>query len=460
MILGTAELIGFFPPTWLIFVVGFFLASGIFAVGIWAWVAGHQQHASQLLTGAMVAFAILIVQLMIDARSHREGELRQEQADREGLLLLLGRQNDLSGVDLRKKDLAGSYLNGKVLNDADLSDARLGGARLVGAKLVSADLRGADLHDAHLDRSDLRQANLSGAQLDHAWLLGAKLDAATLSRRTVKGKLVPTTLIGAHLENAFLRADLQYAVLTGARLDGAHLAPANLSHASLAGADLSHADLRGAILTDVDLQETKHLDKALDLSFAVYNRNTHWPDGLEWPGLEKTCPRAVCRLGEKEIHRFPPQMRTLQARLQKLTDELHCPPGWHTDPSNPFVLRVVSARGIAEFQIRAQDVGNTTPRTWAALDKEKNHVERLPDIHATLGDTYAERYSRNSTSTPSQEVAVYQVDKGQGFRYSSSSSAALFPLFQRDFATLFLAVGIHGSLFHELDGERSAACNG
>jgi uncharacterized protein YjbI with pentapeptide repeats len=456
---GASALFGFLPPSWLIFVVGIILAGGIFAIGVWAWTIGEREHASRLVTGAMVAFAVLVVQLMIEARAHHEGQLRQQQADREGLLLLLGRQNDLSGVDLRKKDLAGSYLNGKILNDADLSDAVLGTARLVDAKLVSADLRGADLQFADLDGSDLRQADLSGAKLKGASLRGAKLDAATLGRRRVKGKLVPADLTGAHLQHAFLSADLQYANLTGANLEGAHLAPANLSHAMLAGANFWHADLRGAILSDVDLRKTRHLDDPLDLSYAVYNRNTHWPAGLEWPGLRKTCP-GVCQLGEKPIARFPPKMRALEARLQKLTDELHCPPGWHTDPSNPFVLRVVSARGIAEFQITARDVGRTTPGQWASYDKAKSDVHPLPDVNARLGSTYAERYSRGSASSPREEVAVYQVIKGQGFRYATSASAALFPLFERDFSTLFLGVGIHGTLFHELAGERSAGCNG
>jgi hypothetical protein len=218
--------------------------------------------------------------------------------------------------------------------------------------------------------------------------------------------------------------------------------------------------LRGAILSDVKLRNTEHLDEALDLSFASYNANTSWPDGFQWPGFVKRCPKPVCFLGEKKIHRFPPKMRDLETQLQKLTDEVHCPPGWITDPSNPFVLRVVSARGIAEFEIRAQEVGNTTAKQWAASYPANRSVKPLTNVHARLGETYAERYALGDPRAPREEVAVYQVINGQGYRYSSSSSGALFPLFERDFATLFLAVGIKGSLFHELDGEQSAVCAG
>jgi uncharacterized protein YjbI with pentapeptide repeats len=445
---------------WLIFVVAFTLAGGIFAFGVWVWRRGQQEHASRLLTGAMVAFAVLVVQVMIEARAHHDGQLREKQADREGLLLMLGRQANLSGIDLRRQKLTGFYLNGKTLNDADLSDADLGEVRLVRANLVSATLVGADLRAAHLDRADLRQADLSGARLDGAWLRGATLDAATLGRRTVGRRIVRTRLVGAHLQNAFLRADLQYAVLTGANLEGAHLAPANLSHAVLARADLMHADLRGAILLDVNLQKTKHLDEALDLSFAAYNDGTLWPPGFHWKKLRKPCGRPACYLGEQPVDRFPQRMRDLEARLRKLTDGSHCPPGWSTDPSDPYVLRAVSARGLAEFQISAAGVPETTARHWASLYDagKKRDVQPLTDIHTKLGETYAERYSRGTAPNAREEVAVYQIVKGQGYRYLSSSSAALFPLFERDFATLLVAVGIQGSAFHELDGEQAATC--
>jgi uncharacterized protein YjbI with pentapeptide repeats len=464
VVLGTAAPIGFLPPTWLIFVVGFVLAGSIFAVGIWAWLAGHQEHASQLLTGAMVAFAVLIVQLMIESRAGHDNNLRQAQGDREALLLLLGRQNDLSGVDLRAKDLVGSYLNGKVLNDADLSAARLGSASLIGAKLISAKLVDADLNNAHLGRTDLRQANLSGANLSGAWLRGAKLDAATLGPTlgAHRRKIPAANLTGAHLENAFLRADLQYADLTGAHLQGAHLAPANLSHALLAGADFEHTDLRGAILEDVDLRQTKNLGQALDLSLATYNSRTLWPDGFKWPNAKpRPCRTEPCRLPAKKIHRFPRHMRDLETTLQKLTDDLHCPPGWTTDPSDPFVLRVVSARELAHFEIRAQDVPqDTTAKQWAESYPGNRNVRPLTNVHARLGATYAERYAVGTARAPREEVAVYQIVKGQGYRYLSSSSAALFPLFERDFASLFLAVGIRGPLFDELEGQQSVPCKG
>jgi hypothetical protein len=85
---------------------------------------------------------------------------------------------------------------------------------------------------------NFEQASLAGAQLESAVLRGARLAGATLWR---------ACLAKAYLPGADLRAaSLIGADLHGADLRGACLAEAELQEANLIGTDLRGADLRGA----------------------------------------------------------------------------------------------------------------------------------------------------------------------------------------------------------------------
>jgi uncharacterized protein YjbI with pentapeptide repeats len=458
-------LLAYVPPTWLIWLVGIVLVIFILALSVWAWFTDRKEHASRLITAAVAAFAVLVVQLMIEARAHHDSEQRQAQADRETLILQLGRQKDLSEIDLRYQDLSGFYLGDKKLIGANLDSALLKDAALPNAQLVSANLVRADLRGAQLDGANLRQADLAEADLRGAWLRGAHLEGASLRRGWdgTKKRLVPTDLRGAHLRTAYLQADLRHALLQNARMYGAHLALSNLSDADLSGADLKLADLRGAVLVGAKLRTAKNLDAALDLSHAAYDARTRWPDGFTWPGLYNPCnrpccrpPAQPCRLGQKDVHDFPPRMRLLRDRLVELTDKKQCPAGWRTDSSVPLELRVVSARGLATFSVAAAQSFGMTVDEWASSFTQNRDVHVIRGVPMGLGYSRAQRYSRETGNTRREEVAVYQIDHGRALRYWGSASPALFPLYERDFAVLFHAVGVTAAgtkkLFPDLRG--------
>ena len=128
------------------------------------------------MTGALIAFAVVAVQLMIQIRSQRDANQREDQADRAALLLQLGRSSNLSGLDLHDQDLSDAYLNAKNLRGANLENTSMTEASLQDSKLIGANLRGATLDNARLDRADLRYADLGGASL-----VGARSSAASTS---------------------------------------------------------------------------------------------------------------------------------------------------------------------------------------------------------------------------------------------------------------------------------------
>ena len=194
-----------------------------------------------MLTGAVVSFAILLLQVVMEMRldeieQRRASEralqdLRQQVASSEGRA---GSPSGLEGFDFHignADDLSGFHFVGKILNGADFRDLTLNGANFTGA-------------------------DLSGAQMDRAKLHGAEF-------------------IAAKLENTFLT--------------NAELMDADLTSACLRLAHLTGADLTGADLTDADLS---------DASFDV---ETVWPDGTtrdcdlaECPYPEQKQPAEAC----------------------------------------------------------------------------------------------------------------------------------------------------------------------
>jgi uncharacterized protein YjbI with pentapeptide repeats len=213
--------------------IGFALAALLIGGGLalWAPKAGGQANANTdlgtaLIGGAVVAFAVLILQQRLDARAQaiEARRLKHEDAERlrQQAQLLCALSDDLTGVDFNHRDLRDMYLRGKVLQSANLE----------GADLRSATLTGADLREADLRRADLRRAHAAGAKLQGAALVKAKLEKAVLEG-----------------------ADLRECNLEGAVLDG--------------------ADLRGA-----SFEDAMNLTKA-SLQGATYTTATKWPTGFK-----------------------------------------------------------------------------------------------------------------------------------------------------------------------------------
>ena len=177
---------------------------------------------------------------------------------------------DLSGLDLRGRNLTDADFTGALLVGTDLTGARLDhatlyGADLQGAVLVEASLRRADLRGACLRACDLTGADLFEADLREGAI--AEADRATGYRKLEHvnrtGDLQGAVLAGANLQRSKLSgvmamcADFTDAVMRDCKLVRANLKSAQLAGADLAGADLSGADLSGADLTDCVLVGAK-----------------------------------------------------------------------------------------------------------------------------------------------------------------------------------------------------------
>ena len=94
---------------------------------------------------------------------------------------------DLSGGNIKLKELAGIDFRDANLYGTLLTGADLEGADLTGANLSHADLMAANLHRACLKNANLTYANLMEANLKDANLEGAKLEQAILYRADLKG---------------------------------------------------------------------------------------------------------------------------------------------------------------------------------------------------------------------------------------------------------------------------------
>jgi uncharacterized protein YjbI with pentapeptide repeats len=233
-------------PAWVIVVIG---AGLIVAIVVGAGLRYWAPHASRpdaqmnlgvgLLTGAIVALAVLTLQVAFDLRvASIEDRRREEQAARdatlraqsarENLQLTVGLRQILDDIDLRSRNLVEFYFGGR-----SMRRAQLGGANLNRAVLAGADLREADLFETTAREVTFARADLRGA--------------------------------------SFILADLRGATLEGALLHEAEFA---------------QADLRGA-----DLSSTLGAGTA-DFSDAMYDRDTGWPDGVTVPA----CEQPPCRM--------------------------------------------------------------------------------------------------------------------------------------------------------------------
>ena len=413
-----------------------------------------------LMGGALIAFAVLVLQLMIQSRAEDESRQRQELADRESLLLVLGQSPNLSGLDLHGEDLSEAYLNEKILRGSDLTEAQLTRVRLEGAVLFAANLKDADLTEARLDRADLRYANLSGATLVGASLTGAKLGAASL---------VDANLSGADLSDALVQADLRRADLRGAKLVGTQFARANLEKADLRGADLDFADLRGANLKGAKLRRTESggtddakLDSARDLSFVRYDGGTTWPDEFDW-GDEPppACEATDCWLkrSNERVKGQQKELRPMRKGLEKAARDDDRLPGWWVD-ERQNTINAHAPDDRANFTIQMYEaavIGRTgadVADTFILDDAEDPNPiaprrKQIPGVKVVAGTKpYAETFhTRDEKKRHSCYVAVYFVRGRHAFRLWAWAPREVFSQFQLDFIELFRTTGVVGDLF-------------
>jgi uncharacterized protein YjbI with pentapeptide repeats len=257
-----------------------------------------------LLGGAVVAAAVFFGQFTIDDRV-RTQDFQSTVAFNQ----------DLTGVDLRHRDLSSLHLYGKIfkggnlafvnmansylvkanltdawMHKANLTDANLSEAVLEGATLSEATLTNADLTDVtktsavDLTKAVLQNANLTNADLHEVYLDGAVLVAARQDYSAddyFEGpNLSWTSLVNADLTRADLRkSNLSHADLTDAILRATDLTGADLTGATTDGAILEVRSLRGANLRGVDLRSTNL--SAIPLETAVFDRETKWPKGFQ-----------------------------------------------------------------------------------------------------------------------------------------------------------------------------------
>ena len=203
---------------------------------------------------------------------------------------------DMTGLDLRGKNLAGADLAGALLIDANLAGSDFSNANLSGCDLSRANLRQAclvraDLRGASMRRADLTGANLFDADLRDGLLAQQERSAAGVSPGAAITAAEPTELSGAIMTDANLararlsgivavRTDFSNAVLRSctlvrANLRHANLSGANLDSADLSGADLRGADLRGAVLVHAIMSfvEDKDADFSGSLTDALAGRS-------------------------------------------------------------------------------------------------------------------------------------------------------------------------------------------
>ena len=189
----------------------------------------------------------------------RGRDLRFAKLDRSDLHQADFTGANLDGASLAGADLRGAYLHCAGLNQLLLAENRAGarctsarGADLTRASLGEAhltgiDLRGAILEDARAERAELAYALLTGANFSGAQLDGADLTGGVQAQGA---NFLLASLRGADATGAELHgADLSSAALQGTLLAHAHLQAAALRDADLEGASLVQANLRGADLT-------------------------------------------------------------------------------------------------------------------------------------------------------------------------------------------------------------------
>ena len=438
-------------PIWLIALIGLVALIGTVVPGIRLFWPTRMDPVRKsdlglaLMTGALIAFSVLLLQLLFDIRLAQSDEERSSREDQANFQLFVTRERDLAGVDLSNKNMRAFFLQEKNLagSNMSLSDMRetvLRHTNLVGANLNQADLREADLRYANLDEANLEQADLTGAKLGFTSLEGTRLQGANLTK--------------ADLGVATLRADLRGATLIGANLYNADLAPANLKDANLRGADLKYATLRGANLRGADLRATTL--EGVNFSHATYDWRTRWPKSF----AQKPCPKKkgrVCRFpasassGAREA--FPVRLKQFRRLLVN-----HLPTGWKMVP-DPFGITLASSSDEANLYGESVPLEEgLTAKEYAELydeDFKKNFPRyRQYAYHAVKllqgRPGWVRRYGAEGEKGYEVSIDLYYVEEGRGYVFVATANSERWPLFQRDFRKIFRTLGVKPDLFPKL----------
>jgi uncharacterized protein YjbI with pentapeptide repeats len=448
-------------PVWAIALIGFVALAGTVVPGVRLWWPTRVDPLSRrdlglaLMTGALIAFSVLLLQLLFDirlAQSDHKREARQvaadrrraDEADQANFQLFVTRQADLAGVDLSRKQMIGFFLQGKNFAGANLSGANLRTAILRHANLVGANLRDANLRDADLSYANLNQANLEGADLT-----GATLGYADFSRARMSG----SKLVRADLGVATLRADLRHADLRFANLYNADLAPANLARANLRGATLKYATLRGAILRGADLRASQL--EGVNFSHVQFDWLTRWPKTFPHKG----CPRSskggcefpeAASSGAREA--YPERLKEFRRLLVR-----HLPSGWRNIP-DPFGITLESPGEDAHLY--AESVAYDGTAKEYADEYEQDFKLNYPGFRqyqfmpiTMLGGrpAYMRRYGAEGDKFPFENyIDVYYVEQGRGYVFVLTSYSQGWPLFQRDFRKILNTLRVKPDLFPKL----------
>ena len=140
--------------------------------GLMYWLPSRAVRASQselgaaILGGAVIGFAVLVLQLGMEQRTEILEGQRQAAAVRQNTQIGLQNVTDLRQSNFEESDLSGLFLQNKDLSEANLVKANLSGADLRGSDLRGADLRMANLRGANLNETELNGAILNGAIVD------------------------------------------------------------------------------------------------------------------------------------------------------------------------------------------------------------------------------------------------------------------------------------------------------
>jgi hypothetical protein len=154
------------------------IAIGLIAVGfgVWIWAVAITSDlsgrlsdvGSPLLGGAIVAFAIFLLEREFEARAERQRRQFEERAERLNVRLMIGVQQNLRGIDLTGLELSRSSFNDKDLTRATFGRTTLAHAAFFGSTLVEARFIEADLTKAVFSGADLAGAEFTGSDLTAA----------------------------------------------------------------------------------------------------------------------------------------------------------------------------------------------------------------------------------------------------------------------------------------------------
>ncbi|MDG2045522.1 MAG: pentapeptide repeat-containing protein [Maricaulis sp.] len=195
------------------------------------------------------------------------------------------RDQTLSGLALKNRNLSDSLMSGAQLDgcdlsgsdftDADLSGANLAGANMAGCIFLRTDLRGCDLSDANLIACDFTDADFrelaitpnlafvapeEGDAEDDASIivrlqqLHAKVKTTVLDRANLSGSKLAYARLGAVSAKSAIFDD---ASLLNTRLNRSQISDARFCNAMIVGGDFSGADLSSADLRGCDRDSAK-----------------------------------------------------------------------------------------------------------------------------------------------------------------------------------------------------------